>query len=305
MSALEDAQFAHGVRFVDGKMTALSAAARYDLGAGTLELTGSEPGAVVPRMVNDRIAIDAARIDVTLAGPKVKATGNVKSVLQPAHRDAGGKSDIKMPSILKQDQPVNIIGAALDYDGGMSKASYTGSAQLWQGDTSVKGAAITLDDRKGDLSATGSVTTSSMMQEVDKDKKATRVRSLGTSQAFTYEDAVRRATYTDTAHLSGPQGDMTAPKIELYLKPSGDELDRMEAYESVSLRDRNRKIVGSRLTFTADDQRYVIAGAPVTINDECDRATTGRTLTYDKAADTVVIDGNERIRTQTKGGKCP
>jgi hypothetical protein len=47
---------------------------------------------------------------------------------------------------------------------------------------------------------------------------------------------------------------MTAPKIELYLKPSGDELDRMEAYESVDFRDQNRKIKGTRLTYTTGDR---------------------------------------------------
>jgi lipopolysaccharide export system protein LptA len=79
----------------------------------------------------------------------------------------------------------------------------------------------------------------------------------------------------------------------------------MEAYESVALRDQNRKINGTRLTYTTDNQRYVITGAPVTIDDECHRETKGRTLTYDKAADTVVIDGTDRTRTQTKGGgKC-
>ena len=50
--------------------------------------------------------------------------------------------------------------------------------------------------------------------------------------------------------MSGPQGDMTAATIELYLKPSGDELDRLEAYEGVTLREPNRrKTTGSRLTY--------------------------------------------------------
>ena len=56
-----------------------------------------------------------------------------------------------MPSMLKQDQPVNVIGDELDYDGSRSKAIYTGSAQLWQGETSIKGASITIDNKTGDL----------------------------------------------------------------------------------------------------------------------------------------------------------
>ena len=209
-------------------MTALSAAARYDLDKGVLELTGSEPGAAAPHVVNDQIAVDATRIDVTLVGPLMKATGTVKSVLQPAKPGGGteAKSDTKLPSMLKQNEPVNVTGKSLNYDGAASKATYTGAALLWQGDTSVKGESIVIDDRTGDLSASGSVTTTTMLEDVDKDKKKTRVRSIGTSKEFQYEEMLHRATYTGDAHLSGPEGDMTGAKIELYLKPSGDELDR-------------------------------------------------------------------------------
>ena len=38
----------------------------------------------------------------------------------------------------------------------------------------------------------------------------------------------------------------------------------------------------------------------------CDLSTLGRTLTFLKASDNVVVDGNQETRTETKGGgKCP
>jgi hypothetical protein len=99
---------------------------------------------------------------------------------------------------------------------------------------------------------------------------------------------------------------MTAATIELYLKPSGDELDRAEASDNLTLREQNRKTVGSHMTYTAADERYVVIGAPVSIVDQCGRESIGKTLTFVKATDTIEVDGNERIRTQTKGGsKCP
>ena len=58
--------------------------------------------------------------------------------------------------------------------------------------------------------------------------------------------------------MNEPEGDMTAAKIELYLKPSGDELDRAEAYEAVTLREQNRTTTGTRLTYTTADERYVV-----------------------------------------------
>ena len=41
------------------------------------------------------------------------------------------------------------------------------------------------------------------------------------------------ATYTGKAHMNGPDGDLTADKIELYLTESGGELERAEADGSV------------------------------------------------------------------------
>jgi lipopolysaccharide transport protein LptA len=205
--------------------------------------------------------------------------------------------------MLKQDQPVNVTAAAMDYDGTISKSVYSGKAQLWQSDTSIKGETIVIDGKAGDLAATA--VTSSTMLETTKQNKKERVRSIATAKDLKYEDEARRMTYTGDAHLSGPEGDMTAAKIELYLKESGDELERCEAYDSVTLREQSRTTTGSRMTYTTVDERYVIVGTPVKIVDQCERETTGRTLTFLKATDNIVVDGNQQTRTQTKGGgKC-
>jgi LPS export ABC transporter protein LptC/lipopolysaccharide transport protein LptA len=312
MSELEDAKFAHAVRFEEGKLVATAAAARYDPEKGTLQLSGSEPGAPAPHVVNDQIAIDAAKVDVTLEGPKVKAaaagTGKVKSILQPQKADAGegqgGERKTKMPSMLKQDQPVNVTASALDYDGTISKTVYEGAAQLWQGDTSIKGESIAIDGKSGDMAVTA-VTSATVLEQTNKDNTKERLRSVATAKDLKYEDEQRRLIYTGDAHMSSPEGDMTAVKIELYLKPSGNELDRAEAYENVTLREQNRKTTGARMTYTTSDERYVIVGARVKIVYLCERETTGKTLTFVKSTDSIVVDGNSQIRTLTKGGgKC-
>jgi LPS export ABC transporter protein LptC/lipopolysaccharide transport protein LptA len=320
MSSIDEAKFVGNVRFVDGKMAAVAAVARYALESGHLELSGTEPpGNAVPHMANEQIAIDAAVIDVTLDGPKVKATGKVRSVLQPAkkgEKPADGKTETKMPSMLKQDQPVNVTADDLAYDGTASKAVYTGGAQLFQADTTIRADTIGIDDKSGDLTASGAVATTVTFEQVKKEqpkgapsgapKAKERVQSIGKADDFFYEEAARRATYTGSAHLSGPEGDMTADKIELYLKPSGDELDRAEGYDAVTLRESGRKTTGSRVSYFAADERYVVTGRPVTIADECGYETAGRTLTFHKATDTIVVDGERQFRTYTKGsGKCP
>ena len=325
MAGIEDARFTRGVRFFEAagdgpaddrcasgrssRFQMCAAAIRYDLDKGILVLTGSEPGFLKPRIINDRMAVDATRIDVTLAGPDVTAAGAVKSVVtgqRPSAKPGDSKSDTRLPSMFKQDKPVNVTADALDYSGTASKATYTGNAQLWQEETSLKGASIVLDDKTGDLTAGGSVTTVTVRDSVNKAKKTERVRSIASAADFRYEESLHRATYTGNAHMNSPDGDMTADKIELYLKPVGDELDRAVAYDNVTLRDANRTTTGTHLTYTTRDELYVVTGAPVKVVDECRRETIGRTLTYRKSAETITIDGNEQTRTQTKGSaQCP
>ena len=68
----------------------------------------------------------------------------------------------------------------------------------------------------------------SMLQQESSKGGKEKVNSVGTSKTFAYVDAARRATYTGEAHITGPQGDLTSPRVELFLKPSGDELERAE-----------------------------------------------------------------------------
>jgi LPS export ABC transporter protein LptC len=311
LGQIDEARFAQAVRFESGGLSAAAALARYVLDKGLLELTGTEPTLAAPHVVNDRISVYATRIDLALSGPVVKAAGAVKSELKPPKKDAGqpqaGQAgDARMPSIFKQDQLVTATAGDLAYDGPASRAIYTGGAQLWQGETSIKAASITLEERSGDLTASGPVVTTITLEQELKNKTKERVHTTGSAKDFQYEEALRRATYVGDAHLNGPQGDVTAEKIELYLKPSGDELERAEAYEAVTLRDQNRETKGTRMTYFGADERYVVAGTPVTIKDECGRETTGKTATFNKAADTVAVDGNEQTRTATRGGaNCP
>jgi lipopolysaccharide export system protein LptA len=66
-----------------------------------------------------------------------------------------------------------------------------------------------------------------------------------------------------------------------------------------------RNATGLRLSYKASEERYDMTGTPVTIVEEC-RVTTGRTLTFFKSVDRIIVDSNEESRTQTKGSqKCP
>ena len=323
---IRTADFSGGTRFEEGTLAATAAKARYDVQQGILHLQpGGEKRAVRPQVVDDQATIEADAIEVGLDGRKVDAKGGVKSDLKPRRagdtRQGGADEpprETHLPSMMKQDEPVFGTSDALAYDGGASRAVYTGRAQLWQGDTSIKGERVTLDDRTGDLAASGKVVSTMLLEQEDEQtKKKEKVRSVATSDTLVYEEALRRAKYTGTARLNGPEGDLSAPVIDLYLVEGGGEVERLEAYPEkaaappaaaappVSLKTPDgRRATGARLKYVSDGERYDMVGTPVRIIEEC-RETTGKTLTFFRSADRIIVDGNEQTRTEVKGsGGC-
>jgi LPS export ABC transporter protein LptC len=332
LGALDDARFSQGVRFDDQETRAIAAEARYLIDTGVLELSGSAPGFERPRVSRPDLSVTATRLDVTFppapapgaasgrgasppaesaakARPSLRGSGNVTSEVPPRDKNKGkgqaaSEPAAKLPSMLKSDQTTLLVGEEFVYDGAKSAATYTGSARLLQGDTSIEAKQLVLDEDAGDLTASGSVISTTMLQQTGDDGKKSRVRSIARAADFVYEEAQRRGTYTGKAHVFGPQGDMRAGRIELYLLPTGDELDHVEAYEQVILVESGRTTTGSRMTYLAADDRYEVTGTPVTIIDECGQKMEGRKAT--KLKDRVILDGNERLRTRTEGNnKCP
>jgi lipopolysaccharide transport protein LptA len=246
--------------------------------------------------------VEAPEIDVALSGPRIQASGEAKSELLPerqSSRTATTKSVRRVPAMLEADQPVIVVADTFTYEGAGSKAAYNGNARLSQGDTSMKAATITIDEQSGDLQATGGVVTTTILEDTTEGRRE-RVSSIARAGELAYEDALRRATYTNNAQVGGPHGEMRAARIELYLRPSGNELERVEAYDDVELMEQQRKTTGTRLTYFGEEARYVVLGTPVRIL-ECSLETTGRTLTFYRHTDRIVVDGNEQIRTKTTG----
>ena len=118
---MEEARFAQGVRFDDGEMAA-------DLGDGPLCARQGDAGArpaasrrAACRTWSPRSSRSTPPASTsTLAGPEVDAAGDREERAATAEAGAGkpgGGRRLKMPSMLKQDQPVNVTANELAYDG--------------------------------------------------------------------------------------------------------------------------------------------------------------------------------------------
>ncbi|MEO8681873.1 MAG: LptA/OstA family protein [Vicinamibacterales bacterium] len=302
--ALLEAVFTGGFTFEDGPMRARSDESRYQITEGRLVLSG-KPKATPPQITDDAVTIDAESIDVTLSPRKMIATGNVKSLLQPTKKGAAA-STAKRPGLLGEKDPVNVMADALTYEEESRKGVYTGKARLFQGDTTIQGNAIALDETRGDLSATGAVQTSLVIGDAAAPAGSKPASTLVQAGSFVYSDQTRQAVYETLVHMNGAQGDLRAGKLALFLDKEQNTLLRLEANGLVSATVDKRLTTGTSLNYQAADEKYVMQGTPVKMIDADCQETTGKTLTFFKSSARVIVDGNEEVRTQTKGGgKCP
>ncbi|HEY3885659.1 MAG TPA: hypothetical protein VGL62_10655, partial [Vicinamibacterales bacterium] len=175
---IEEADFHTSVHFTNGVTTTADApTAIYVIAADRLDLS-PESGDTGrgPHVSDGRVTVDARNIHMTLGAQTMKADTNVRSLMQqtddktagrgsaagsgaPGASGSGGQP-VHMPSMLKQDQPVNVRSNRLDYDASKSVATYAGNARLWQegqSGTVIQSDQIVLEDETGNLHATTKV----------------------------------------------------------------------------------------------------------------------------------------------------
>ena len=332
--AISEAVFKDHVVFEEKDLNASAPEVRYQPSKNAIELVGPDTAPPASHVAIDQIEIDARRINVALDTRKIQAT-QVKTTLRPKSASAGASAQ-SMPGLLKQGEAANCNADALEYTSAAGVATYSGNARLFQGNTSISGNVITVDREKGDLSATGAV-----RSILDLDGG----RTTGSGEAIRYVDSTRTVTYSvppvpptrgrgvvpsgarsggranavpaaTRAQVKGPQGDLRAERIEIVLAQPDNRMDRLEAYTRVRLDIDTKTAVGDRLTYRAENERYVMSGAgatPVTVTvttaatptapQSC-RETAGRSLTFNKATDSVDVDGKEETRINTRNVPC-
>jgi LPS export ABC transporter protein LptC len=319
---LQQAEFRGNFKFVDGtKSTAEAPIGLYQVDQDRLDLTPSttEPGPP-PTVTDGQLTVHARTISMSVTTQKLKAETDVRSIMDrkpdagrgaPGQATQDAKEQTKLPSMLKQDQPVTIRSNRLEYDSAASHAVYSGSARLTQpGGTELQADTIDLDDKSGNLIAHLKVRTKMPLDDVDpKTNQRTSTETIGTSEHFVYDDAKRLATYTSAApnlaHLVGAQGDVTALQIDLFLKEGQNELERLEADGTVTTIETIRTAKGRHLTYTASDDTYVMVGSPVEVvqkeTTSCKRTLAG-VWRFQRAIDNITTEGSPQTTTNIP---CP
>jgi lipopolysaccharide export system protein LptA len=267
-----------------------------------------------------RVSIEARTIQMTLGSRRIKAETKVGTVMISQSKPKPGSSAVRMPAMLEQDQPVNVTSNRLDYDSANSVAIYEGNARLWQDDTEIRADKLVLEDKTGNLRATTKVVTTMMLTlpadqaSTEKDGKGRKKAddpTIITANEMLYEDGKRQASYIGAAHMSGPGGDVTADRIELFLAGTsgekGGQLERAEADGNVVSRQQARRAYGRHLTYLAKTDEYMMTGTPVKIYEDTPpdcKLSEGAEATFKRTGQTMTIKGTEAAPHKTASVPC-
>jgi lipopolysaccharide export system protein LptA len=165
---------------------------------------------------------------------------------------------------------------------------------------------------------------SSLFVQQSQDGKLTPVDV--TADKLTYVDEQRRATYTGNVLARTTTGTVSTQQLDVYLKaaepaanttsaeksappPKGPSLpgsdapskiDHMVATGRVLVTEPNRRAVGDRLVYTADDGKYFLTGKSPSIFDAEHGTVWGDSLTFYSHDDRVLVESKRSSPTITR-----
>ena len=333
--AVAMANFTGDVTFEETGLKACAGRLDYQPDKGMMALSIAT-AAGLPTVADEQVNIEAQTIDVTLEMRAITGKGMVTTRMgsgtrcrPTTERTAAERGQTRMPGLLDPKTAVTVRAGSLTYAGASGKAVYAGPgrALLTQNNTAIHADTIALDQSKGDLTATGNASANIPLDGGDALGKAHEIRYTDATRLITY--AVPPAGYKAPAappgaaaaarepQLQMPQGRITAgSRIELRLATEGAKLERLEARTNVTMLQQiaggsRTASGGERLQYDPVQKKFDMTAGGTTLVKIVDRSSpsscrefTGRSLTFYESGDQIIIDGQEKNRTQTAPSAC-
>ena len=206
-------------------------------------------------------------------------------------------------------------------------AHYSGNVRLWQTANVVRAPKMDFDNEKRSITAQSDDSqkvSSLFVQQSQQDGKLTPIDV--TADKLTYVDEQRRARYSSNVIARASDGTLTTDQLDVFLKsadrpasakadppeqagqrkvspPSAEapsKIDHMVATGKVIVTQPNRRAVGDRLVYTADDAKYVLTGKSPSIFDAEHGTVWGDSLTFYSRDDRVLVESNRSSPTITR-----
>jgi LPS export ABC transporter protein LptC len=282
-----------------------------------------------PVLTDSMSRTTATSVSINQKSGDIRASGGVLSTYFPSAQNS---------AMSLGSGPGHISAATLTGSTTSGHVTYVGHARLWQGDSVLEANQIEIwrDEKK--LQATGNVVANFPQAAPPAQPSAnsspapsTKAISTTPSGPTLWQIRAPMLTYwgdTGKAHLEpgvtadSQQGSMQSRTLDVFLSPAapakpssaaakpahppagspadGRQLDHALAQGGVTVRQGDRRGTADQAEYTASDGKFVLSGGQPTIIDASSDTTTGHSLTFFVANDTILIDSQEGSRTLTK-----
>lgn len=295
------------VHFVQAGRTADARHATMLKSSSAITLTGA------PAVADAETRTTAARIEIQQDTGAVSATGGVRTTYlsTPSAQSAN-------PGI--GPGAAHISSDTLSGSGKEGHLVYTGHARMWQGDSVIVAETIELWREQQRIEARGGVTAvfpqAAAATNGSAQSSAAPVLWKVRAPLMTFFSNEGRAHLEEGVRADSPNESLQSRTLDLFLTPAepthapatatiastqkGRQLDHAIALGNVKVREKDRLGTSERADYTAADEKFVLSGGQPTLTDGSNGTTTGRSLTFFRASDTILIDSDAGSRTLTK-----
>jgi lipopolysaccharide export system protein LptA len=303
------------VHFQQADRQATAARANIVRPTDTITLDGS------PVISDSMSRTTAANVTINQTSGDLHASGGVISTYTAsAQNDAVGLGS--GPAHVSADSLAGSVNAG--------HVTYWGHARLWQGDSVLESEQIEIwrDDKR--LKASGHVVAvfpqaSGPLTALPGAPAAKPAKDSSPSKPTLWKIKAPSLTYLNDqgkAHLEGgvfassDQGSLESQTLDAFLGPPASsaptpaaastplggarQLNRVLALGNVIVREGDRRGTAEQADYTAADGKFVLSGGQPTISNASSDTTTGHSLTFFVANDTILVDSQEGSRTVTK-----
>ncbi len=302
------------VHFTQADRTAEARHATMLKSSNDITLTGA------PMVADAETRTTATKIDIQQDTGAINATGGVRTTYLSTTAPSAANQSAN-PSI--GPGPAHISSDTLTGSGKESHLIYTGHARMWQGDSVIAAEVIELWREQQRIEARENVVAVFPQAPATATGPAAPVLWKVRAPILTYWSNEGRAHLENGVRADSPTESLQSRTLDIFLTPaqpagttasaapskspanpvanqSGRQLDHAIALGNVKVRDRDRIGTSDRADYTAADEKFVLTGGPPTLTDASNDTTTGRSLTFFRASDTILIDSAAGSRTLTK-----
>ena len=299
-----------GPNATTGGRAAYADVANYTPGDQMLVLTGS------PRVIDGGMTTTATHVKMNRQTGEGFADDDVKTTYSELKPQPDG-------ALLANSEPIHVTAQHMTATKQPGIAHYTGNVRLWQTANVVRAPKMDFDNVNRSIVAESdkSQSVSSLFVQQSENGQLTPVDV--TADKLTYVDQERRARYSGKVLAKSPTATLTSEQLDIFLKqadpdaksttavqkpkgpslPGADapsQIDHMIATGSVVVTEPNRRAVGDRLVYTADDARYVLTGKTPSIFDAEHGTVWGDSLTFYSHDDRVLVESKRSSPTITR-----